>query len=277
MTKASSWLGKTLIYLALIIGAAIMFLPFFWMVSTSFKTLGAISQLPPQWIPSPFQLENYEIVWRKVNFGRYTLNSSILVVLELIGTLLSCAAVAFGLAMFDFKLKKPLYLIMLATLMLPFQVTLIPSYFIWKTFGMLDTYYPLIIPHFLGGAFGIFLLHQYIKGLPKELYEAAVVDGYSPPGIFVKIYLPLCKPALAALSVFTFMGAWNNTIGPLIYLQSKELYTLPLGLLYLKSDTEVNTALVMAGATIITIPVVLVYLIAQKQFVQGIATTGLKG
>jgi len=130
---------------------------------------------------------------------------------------------------------------------------------------------------FSGRCFRIFLLHQFMKGLPNKLYEAAVIDGYSPPAIFWQIYLQLYKPALAALSVFTFMGAWNNTIGPLLYLQDKKLYTLPLGLLYLKADVEVNTAMIMAGATIITLPVVLVFLIAQKQFIQGIASTGLKG
>ena len=166
---------------------------------------------------------------------------------------------------------------MLATLMLPFQVKLIPTYFIWKEFGLLNTYYPLIIPHFLGAAFGIFLLHQFIKGLPKELYEAAVMDGYRPIGIFAKIYLPLCKPALAALTIFSFMGAWNDTLGPLLYLQNKNLFTLPLGLLYLKGDSEVDTSLLMAGSVIITIPVVIVYLAAQKHFVQGVAATGIKG
>ncbi|GAA3407579.1 carbohydrate ABC transporter permease [Paenibacillus hodogayensis] len=274
MTKV---IGKAIVYLLLVAGAIAMFLPFLWMVSASLKTAGAVAKLPPQWIPNPIEWGNYKVVWESVNFAGYAFNSTFLVIIELIGTLLSCALVAFGLALFDFRLKKPLYLMMLATLMLPFQVTLIPSYFIWKSFGMLNTYYPLIVPHFLGGAFGIFLLHQFIKSLPKELYEAAVMDGYSPPGIFWIIYLPLCKPALAALSVFTFMGAWNNTIGPLIYLQDKKLFTLPLGLLYLKGNSEVDTSLLMAGAVIITIPVVAVYLVAQKQFVQGIASTGLKG
>jgi multiple sugar transport system permease protein len=276
MIKFSS-IGRMFTYIVLVVGALSMLFPFIWMLSTSLKTTGAVGQLPPQLIPNPISWENYKIVWEKVNFGRYTFNSMLLVTIEMIGSLLSCALIAFGLAMFDFKLRKPLYIAMLATLMIPFQVTLIPSYFIWKTFGMLDSYYPLIIPSFLGGAFGIFLLHQFIKGLPKELYEAAVVDGYNPLGIFWRIYIPLCKPALAALGVFTFMGAWNNTLGPLIYLQDKKLYTLPVGLLYLKNDTEVSTALLMAGAVIVTIPVVIVYLIAQKQFVQGIASTGLKG
>jgi len=273
----SRTIGKIASSIVLYLGALLMLFPFIWMVSTSLKTTGAVGQLPPRLIPDPISWENYKIVWEKVNFGRYTLNSMFLVIVDMVGTLLSCSLVAFGLAMYNFKLRKPLYIAMLATLMIPFQVTLIPSYFIWKSFHMLDSYYPLIIPNFLGGAFGIFLMHQFIKSLPKELYEAAVVDGYSPMGIFWKIYLPLCKPALSALGVFTFMGAWNNTIGPLIYLQNKKLYTLPIGLLYLKNDTEVSTALLMAGAVIVTVPAVIVYLIAQKQFMQGIASTGLKG
>jgi len=253
-----------------------MIFPFIWMISTSLKTVGAIAQMPPRLIPDPIDFSNYVTAWNKVNFGRYTLNSFFIVVFDMVGSLLSCALVAFGLAMFNFKLRGPIFVVMLATLMVPGQVTMIPTYFIWKEFRALDTYYPLIIPSYLAGAFGIFLMHQYIKSLPKELYESAVIDGCTPPGIFFRVYLPLCKPALAALGVFTFMGAWNNTLGPLIYLQTKELYTLPLGLLYLKSE-NVNQALLMSGAVITTLPVVIVYLFAQKQFVQGIASTGLKG
>ncbi|WP_168118547.1 carbohydrate ABC transporter permease [Paenibacillus sp. HB172176] len=276
MTKNTPFFIKLLLYVLLMAGAVIMVFPFIWMISTSLKTVGAIAQMPPKLIPDPADFSNYTTVWTKVNFGRYTLNSFFIVVFDMIGSLLSCAFVAFGLAMFNFKLRGPIFLTMLATLMVPGQVTMIPTYFIWKKFHGLDTYYPLIIPSFLAGAFGVFLLHQYIKALPKELYESATIDGCSPPGIFFRIYLPLCKPALAALGVFTFMGAWNNTLGPLIYLQTKDLYTLPLGLLYLKSE-NVNQALLMAGAVITTLPVVIVYLFAQKQFVQGIASTGLKG
>lgn len=253
-----------------------MVFPFVWMLSTSLKTVGAIAEMPPKLIPNPIDFSNYSTAWNKVNFGRYTLNSFIIVVFDLVGALLSSALVAFGLAMYRFKLRGPLFVIMLATMMVPSQVTMIPTYFIWKELRGLDTFAPLIVPSFLGGAFGIFLMHQFIKSLPKELYESAVIDGCSPPGIFFRIYLPLAKPALAALGVFTFMGAWNNTLGPLIYLQTKELYTLPLGLLYLKSE-NVNQALLMAGSVITTVPVVIVYLIAQKQFVEGIASTGIKG
>lgn len=276
MTRTTPLYVKIILYVLLIAGSIVMMFPFVWMVSTSFKTVGAIAQMPPQIIPRPIDLSNYETVWNKVNFARFTLNSFLIVGADMVGALLSCALVAFGLAMFDFKGRKLLFGVMLATLMVPGQVTMIPTYFIWKTFRALDTYFPLIVPSFLAGPFGIFLIHQYIKALPKELYESATIDGCSPPGIFFKVYLPLCKPALAALAVFTFMGAWNNTLGPLIYLQTRSRYTLPLGLLFLKSENP-NQALLMAGAVIITVPVVVVYLLAQKQFIQGIASTGLKG
>lgn len=276
MTKSTPWAIRILIYLLLLAGAAFMMFPFIWMLSTSLKTVGAISEMPPQLIPKPFNWENYTTIWNKIDFGRYTFNSFFLVIVEMAGSLLSCSLVAFGLAMFKFRLRGFIYMVMLATLMVPSQVTMIPTYFVWKGFHALNSYYPLIIPSYLGGAFGIFLMHQYLRSLPKELYESATIDGCTPPGIFFRIYLPLCRPALAALGVFTFMGAWNNTLGPLIYLQDKKLYTLPLGLLYLKSE-NVNQALLMAGAVITTLPVVAVYLVAQKQFVQGIASTGLKG
>ncbi len=276
MTKTTPLFIRIPIYLLLIAGAVFMVFPFIWMLSTSLKTVGAISQMPPQLIPNLLNWENYTTIWNKVDFGRYTWNSFLLVALEMVGALLSCSMVAFGLAMFKFKLRGPIHLVMLATLMIPSQVTMIPTYFIWKQFHALNSYYPLVIPSYLGSAFGIFLMLQYLRSLPKELYESATIDGCSPPGIFFRIYLPLCRPALAALGVFTFMGAWNNTLGPLIYLQDKDLYTLPLGLLYLKSE-NVNQALLMAGAAITTLPVVIVYLFAQKQFVQGIASTGLKG
>lgn len=276
MNKRTPLFLKLLLYVLLIAGAIVMVFPFVWMISTSLKTVGAIAEMPPRIIPKPLDFSNYETVWNNVNFARYTLNSFIIVGLDMVGALISSSLVAFGLAMFDFKLRNVIFVVMLATMMVPGQVTMIPTYLIWKQFRVLDTWYPLIIPSYLGGAFGIFLMHQYMKSLPKELYESAVIDGCSPPGIFFRIYLPLSKPALSALGVFTFMGVWNNTVGPLIYLQTRSKYTLPLGLLFLKSE-NVNQALMMAGAVIITLPVVIVYLLAQKHFVQGIASTGLKG
>ncbi|MCU6710830.1 carbohydrate ABC transporter permease [Paenibacillus sp. J5C_2022] len=276
MSKKLSF-KNTLIHLLLILGGAVTILPFYWMVSTSLKSGANVAILPPQWIPDPFVWSNYSYIWLKVDFGRYTLNSFVIIVADVIGMLLSCSMVAFGMAVFDFKLKRLLYFGMLATLMLPFQITMIPSYFIWKTFGALNTYYPLIVPSFLGGAFGIFLLHQFYKSTSKEFYEAAMIDGCGPWTVLWKIYFPLSRAVLSALAVFTFMGAWSNTIGPLLYLTDKKLFTLPLGLLFLKGEVGLEQQYLMAGAVIVTLPAVLVFLVAQKQFVEGIASTGLKG
>lgn len=272
-------LKNTIFYLLLALGGVSTLLPYYWQVATSLKTGGAVLKLPPQWFPNPITFEHYVTAWLKVDFARYSLNSAIVVVAEIAGTMLSCAIIAFGLAMFDFKWKKTIVLLMLATMMLPSQVTTIPTYFIWKTFHALDSYFPLIVPSYLGGAFGIFLLHQYYRSLPKELFEAALIDGYSPWGVLWKIYFPLSRPALSALTVFTFIGAWSNTYGPLLYLQSKKLYTLPLGLLYLQPGNidAVQIPLLMAGAVIVTLPVVIVFLFAQRQFVEGMASSGLKG
>ncbi|MFD0712636.1 carbohydrate ABC transporter permease [Paenibacillus sp. GCM10027626] len=270
-------LKNGIIHVLLILGGIVMLLPFYWMVATSLKSGGNVTKIPPQWIPNPIDWHFYEKVWVKVDFARYTFNSFFIVVLDIIGTLLSCSMVAFGLAMFNFKLKKAIYVAMLSTLMLPAQVTMIPGYFIWKSFDGIDTYMPLIIPSFLAGAFGIFLLHQFYKSVPRELFEAATIDGCGPWRALWRIYFPLSRSALSALGIFTFMGAWSNTMGPLLYLHDKKMFTLPLGLLFLSNDTGVEPQLLMAGAVIVTIPVIIVFIIAQKQFVEGIASTGLKG
>lgn len=275
--KSGNRYGNLFVYAVLLLGSIVMVFPFLWMISTSLKTGGAVQKIPPELIPHPAAWSNYGEVWLKSDFLQYTMNSAFLVVIHVVFTLLSCAMVAYGLALFSFKGKRLLYVVMLGTLMLPFQVTMIPKYFIWKYVDALNTFYPLIIPTLLGGTFGIFLLHQYIKGLPLEMYEAALIDGYNPWGILWRIYFPLCSPALAALAVFTFMDSWNNTFEPLLYLKDQKLYTLPLALLYIKGQTLGQMQLVMAGAVIAVIPVTLVFVAMQRHFVQGIAATGIKG
>ncbi|MFE5317604.1 carbohydrate ABC transporter permease [Paenibacillus sp. NPDC056579] len=264
-------------YVILALGSVIMLVPFLYMLSTSLTAPGSELTLPPKLIPDPFVWNNYKQVWIEVHFLQFTLNSIFVTLLDLIGTVLSCAVVAYGLAFFQFRGRNLIFMAMLGTMMLPSQITMIPTYFIWKSVGALDTFYPLILRSFLGGAFGIFLLHQFFKTLPRELYDAAWVDGANPWTIFIRIYLPLAKPALSALAVFTFISAWNNTLEPLIYLQDKQMFTLPLGLLFLKNEVQNRMTLIMAGAVITIVPVLVVFLFAQKYFVQGIASTGLKG
>lgn len=276
MTKPSRGL-QWAAYIVLTAGALLMLVPFYQMLSTSLMKPGDELTLPPKLYPDPIQWANYGKVWIEVNFVRYSLNSLFVTVLDLVGTVASCAIVAYGLAFFEFRSRNLIFIAMLGTMMLPSQVTMIPTYFIWKELDMLNSYYPLILRSFLGTAFGIFLLHQFFKTLPRELYEAAWVDGANPWKIFYQIYLPLTTPALSALAVFTFISSWNGTLEPLIYLQDKKLYTLPLGLLFLKNEVENKVPLIMAGSVITVLPVMIVFLFAQRHFVQGIASTGLKG
>lgn len=270
---------KIMNYVFLTAGAFIMLIPFLWVVTNSLKTADNVLKIPPQYIPNPITFENFKTVLEELSFMQYLTNSFFVVIMNLIGSVLSSALIGFGFAMFEFKGKKILFTLMLATLMMPSQVTMIPTYFIWSKLNLLDTYAPLIIPSFLGAATGIFLFNQNYKSLPKVLYESAVVDGCSPPGILFKIYLPLSKPTIMTLVIFTFIGAWNNTMGPLLYLQTRAKYTLTMGLLTLNSSpiAGANMGIKMAGAFITMAPVILVFFFAQKHFVQGNITAGLKG
>jgi ABC-type sugar transport system, permease component len=279
MKNKSTGIAKTVINNIILLGFGfIVIFPLIWMVSTSLKTSGALDKIPPEIIPSHITFDNYTGIWLNGGFPRYTVNSLFIAVMDVFGTVISACIVAFGLAMFEFKGRKLIYMCMLATLMMPFQVTVIPQFFFWTQLHAIDTYLPLILPSFLGSAFGIFLMHQHYKSIPKELFEAGIMDGCNPLRIIFKIYIPLSKPSIAALAVFTFIGVWNSTLGPILYLKSKDLYTLTLGLLYLNADSNnIDKATVMAGATITTIPAVAVFLFAQKYFIQGIATAGLKG
>lgn len=270
---------KCLYYIILAIGAFIMLIPFLWVLSNSLKTAENVLRIPPQYIPNPFTLDNFKIVLKELSFMRYMANSFFVVIMNLIGTVFSSALIGFGFAMFDFKGKKLLFTLMLATLMMPSQVTMIPTYFIWSKAGFLDSYAPLIIPGFLGQATGIFLFHQNYKSMPNVLYESALIDGCNPLGILFRIYFPLSKPTVMTLVILTFIGAWNNTMGPLLYLQTREKYTLTMGLLTLNSSpiAGANMGVRMAGAVITMAPVILVFLFAQKYFVQGNISSGVKG
>ncbi len=272
-------LKKTVSYVLLTAGAFVMLIPFLWVLSSSLKTASNVLKIPPQYIPNPITFENFKTVLDKLSFMKYLGNSFFVVSMDLIGAILSSAMIGFGFAMFNFRGKTLLFTLMLATLMMPGQVTMIPVYFIWSKLGFLDSYVPLIAPSFLGQAMGIFLFHQNYKSMPGVLYESAVIDGCSPIGILCKIYFPLSKPTTMTLVILTFIGAWNNTLGPLLYLQTREKYTLIMGLLTLSSSptAQANMGVSMAGAVITMAPVIAVFIFAQKYFVQGNIGAGIKG
>jgi multiple sugar transport system permease protein len=232
---------------------------------------------PPVWIPHPFDFKNYPDAMNFEPFFHYMLNTVFYGVMSVIGTILSSSVVAYGFARIKWPERNFLFILMLATLMLPFQVTMIPLFILFKTLGWVGSFAPLIVPTFFGSAFNIFLLRQFFMTIPTSLSEAAYMDGASEFTIFWRIILPLAKPALATVALFQFIYAWNDFLGPLIYLNGQSLYTISLGLETYVSSYGTQWGLLMAAATVATLPIVVLFFLAQKTFIQGISITGLKG
>lgn len=262
---------------ALLVGLGAAFLaPFAWMVSTSLKALGETMSLPPRWLPSAVQWHNYPdaIVAMKF-FWRYAGNSFFLCLMTVLGTVLSSSLVAYGFSRIDWKGHDKLFLVLLATMMVPFPVVMVPTYNLFKHLGWIGTFKPLWVPAFFAGAFNVFLLRQFFLGLPREMSEAARIDGCSELQIFYRIILPLCKPALLVVAIFQFMATWNDFLGPLIYLARQQDFTLALGLQSFQSQ-QGGTAWhhLMAASTLVVLPVIILFFMAQRSFIEGIATSG---
>lgn len=267
--------------LSLLLGVVFMF-PFFWTLMSSLKTVQEIRLFPPTWFPAEPQWVNYAQVVQDYPFGLWFYNSMVVVVLGTAGTVLSAALVAYSFARFRYRGRDLIFMITLGTMMLPAQVTLIPQFVLFHKLGWINTLYPLWIPAwFGGGAFAIFLLRQFILSLPKELDEAALIDGASYFRIFWQILLPLCKAVVATIAVITFIGSWNDFVNPLIYLQLPEKFTLAVGLNYFKNQPEIadqpTQHLLMAASVMIIAPVIVVFFATQRYFVQGIVLSGIKG
>ncbi len=264
-------------YSLLIFGALFMITPFLWMISTSFKL--PADQFTKTLIPNPATLNNFkELFGTHINFPLLFFNSFLISGLTTIGQLLTCAMAAFCFAAVKFKYRNLLFTLLLITLMIPSQVTLIPNFIIFKWLHLYGTNVPLWLPAFLGGAFGTFLLRQYFLTIPRDLVDAARVDGASLMRIFWNIYMPLAKPALAALAIFTFQGAWNDLLHPLIYLPAVPNTTLTVGLAFFQQQVTQGGkyTVLMAGGLISILPLIIVFFIAQKQFIEGISLSGLK-
>jgi ABC-type glycerol-3-phosphate transport system permease component len=270
-------LTRAVIYIILILGAFVLMIPLAWMFSTSLKTLGTIFSIPPEWIPSTPHWENYQEIFTSVPFGRYMYNTATITMLDVVGKVLSCSLVAFAFARLHWRGRDVLFLVMLATLMLPHQVTLIPQFVLFKYLGWINTYIPLVLPNFLGGPFLTFLLRQYYMTIPMELDDAARMDGASIFDVYWRIILPLSRPGLAAVAIFMFNSSWNDFLGPLIYLQDRNLYTISLGLRSFQDQFYTSWHLLMAASLIAMIPVLLIFFFAQKYFIQGVVFTGIKG
>ncbi len=268
--------GRWWLYLILTIGLIAVIAPFVWMVLGSLKTEGELQQIPPTWLPQHASLDNYTQLFSSLSFGQYFINSTIVALVVTLGNLLFCSMLGYAFAMLDFHGKNALFVAVMATLMIPGVVTFVPLFVLVANVGLIDTLPGLFLP-FLVSPFGVFLMRQFILGLPKDLLDAGRVDGAGELRIFSRIFLPLCGPALATLGILTFLGSWNNFLWPLVVAQTESHYTLPVALaLYSKGQNSTNYGLLLAGATVVIIPIIVVFMVFQRRFIEGIATTGLK-
>jgi multiple sugar transport system permease protein len=273
VSRASLWLARGLV----VVGAAGMLLPFFWMVSTALQTPAGVFTHPPEWIPADPQWGNFARVTQVVPFWRGLANTLILTLPPLVVGLLASAMAAFAFARLRFPGRDLLFGALLTTLMIPAAVTMVPTFILFRELRWIDTFLPLIVPGLFGGAFAIFFLRQYFRTIPVELDEAARLDGCTPLGTFWHVLLPLAKAPLATLAVFGFLAGWNEFMGPLIYLSRPERFPLQLVLAEFQSLYYSDWSLIMAGAVLASLPVIAVYVVAQRYVAEGIATTGLKG
>lgn len=270
-------LHSSVLYLIILTGALLTLVPFIWMISTSLKTREQLYAFPPEWIPDPIELQSYRILFDPLPFDRFFLNSALVAVLSTLGTLLACSLAAYAFARLRFPGRDVIFGLLLATMMIPGQVLLLPLFILYKNINWLDTLYPLWVPAFFGSAFGTFLLRQFFLTLPSELTDAAKIDGCSHLGIYWRIILPLAGPGLATLGIFSFMGSWNSFLVPLIVISKIDLRTVPLGLAALQDSNEIRLNAVMAASTLSVLPILIVFFFAQKYFVQGVVLTGIKG
>ena len=275
----TSHLQNTATHVLLVLGALLVLFPLFWMLSTSLKPPTQVKAFPPIWIPNPFVWENYvrAVTIFPIPFYVFIRNSLHISLLNVVGTLISNPLIAFAFARLRFRGSRPLFYLVLATMMLPGQVTMIPLFLLFRAMRWVNTYNPLIVPSFFGNAYFVFLLRQFFTTIPHEMDDAAKIDGCGVPGIFFRIILPLSKPALGIMAIFTFTGAWNDFMGPLIYVSDMKAYPLSIALSFLRGTYRVLWSELMVVSFIAMLPPVLLFIIAQRSYIQGIVVTGLKG
>ena len=268
--------GQVVAYVMTTVLAIVFLIPFLWMVSTSLKTQPDLVRIPPRWIPDPIAWGNYVDAWLAQPFDKFFMNTVLYTVLTTIGLLVSSSLVAYAFARLEFPGRQALFVLILSTVMLPSQVTLIPQYILFRELGWLDSLRPLVIPSFFGSAFYIFLMRQFFLTIPRELDESALIDGAGRWGIFQKMILPLSKPIIVTIIAFSFVSHWNDFFGPLIYLNRKDNMTLAVGLLLFKGDVDTLFHLLMAASVITLVPVIVVFFFTQRYFVTSITMTGMR-
>jgi multiple sugar transport system permease protein len=275
-TQAQGGRGGWWIYVPLVIGLILVVGPFLYMLLGSFKTTGELRQVPPTWIPENPTLANYEDLFSRLNFLGYFFNSTVVAIAVTVGNVIFGSMLGYALAKLSFPGKRVLFGLTLGTLMVPGVVTFMPLFVLVANMGLVNTHAGMILP-FLAGAFGVFLMRQFISGIPNELLDAARVDGAGEHYIFWRIVMPLSGPAIATLAILTFLASWNNFLWPLVVATSDRMYTLPVAIaLFATGQQETNVALLMAGSVVVILPVLIVFILLQRYFTAGIAMTGIK-
>jgi len=276
-TNIAAWIsGKILLYSALIVGALLMLLPFIWMLSSSVKTQRDVFRFPIEWIPTTFQWGNYAEIWTKIPLLPYFNNTAKLTFIVMIAQVITSSFAAYAFAKLHFRGRNQLFLLYIMTIAIPWQVYMVPQYIMMSYLGLSNSHLGLILMHTFT-AFGVFMMRQFYMGVPDELVEAARIDGLSEYGIWLKIMLPLSKPAIATMCITSFVSEWNDFMGPLIYLSDDKLKTLQLGIRMFIGQYSSDYQLIMAASVIALIPVFIMYIFFQRYFVEGVATSGLKG
>jgi len=276
--RSQKWIGQILLQLVVLVGALITSIPLYYMVSTSFKSESEVFALPVHWLPHEFQgFSNYIEAFQVAEFGRFFLNSAVVAVVVVFTTIFFSGLAGYGLAKFPFPGNRICFLLILSTMMVPFQVILVPLFVVGHQLDWMNTYAGLIVPGAIS-AFGVFLMRQFCLTLPDELIDAARIDGCSEPGIFFRVALPLMQPAMATLTIITFMGSWNNLFWPMVVATRPEVMTLPVGMTFFRQPLrEPYWTYIMAVSTMATLPVIAVFLPLQKYFIQGVVISGMKG
>lgn len=262
-------------YIALVGLSALFLIPLYWLISTSLKTDAQIQKMV--WIPNPLTFEHYQKGLAAIPFVQMLGNTLTICILSVLGTVSSCSLVAFSLTSLRWKGRDALFYVLLATMMLPSQVTMVPIFVLFAKMGWVDSFAPLVVPSFFGSAFSIFLMRQFFLGIPKDLSEAATIDGCSAWGVYRQIIMPLSKPVVATVALFTFLAAWNDYLGPLIYLANPDRFTLSLGLAMFNSQYGTFPGQLMAVTTLMTVPILILFFLTQRTFIQGMTTSGIKG
>jgi multiple sugar transport system permease protein len=275
--KARHYIDHGLSHLVLLITGFLFFLPFYWLVSTSVKPNDELFLLPPKWIPSRLVWENFPRAWNYIPFALYFKNTLYICAFNVVATIISCTLTAYGFSRIRWPGRDFLFMVLIATMMVPYQVTLVPTFLIFKWIGWVGSFKPLTWPAFTGTPFFIFLLRQFYMTIPLELSESAKIDGASELRIFLQIMVPLTRPAMATVALFTFLWNWNDFLGPLIYLSRQEQFTISLGLRGFLTRFGAQWELLMAGTTITVLPIVVLFFLTQRTFIQGITLTGIKG